>query len=55
MKDALALIRRLEAKVEQLEAKVGKNKDIPRKKRVCPTTGQECCECKPGGPCAKEG
>lgn len=46
--DALEYIR-------QLEAQVGKDTDVPRKKRICPTTGLECCECKPGGPCAKEG
>lgn len=41
--------------MELPEAQVGKNNDVPRKKRICPTTGLECCECKPGGPCAKEG
>ena len=53
--EALEYIRQLEAKVEQLEEQVGKDKDVPRKKRICTATGQECSECKPGGPCAKEG
>lgn len=37
--------------IRQLEVQIC---NVPRKKRVCPATGRECCECKPGGPCAKE-
>ena len=32
--------------IRQLEAHIY---NVPRKKRICPATRRECCECRPGG------